>query len=159
MFVGQGEMGQDIFSGLAMLVAEELNTPLEEVAVVAAPVSPAFGNSFFPGSPQMTAASSSIKVFYIPYRNAGALRPRPVQPRNLQQGVFRGGSEPETLYRRITQGIAGTPMPAVAVVEEPNGVGLTDNQIWDLVRYLRAAAMPEPRSADGGDESGEGKER
>ncbi|MEE2937491.1 MAG: cytochrome c [Planctomycetota bacterium] len=94
-----------------------------------------------------------------PYRNAGALRPRPVQPRNLQQGVFRGGSEPETLYRRITQGIAGTPMPAVAVVEEPNGVGLTDNQIWDLVRYLRAAAMPEPRSADGGDESGEGKER
>ena len=72
VFVGQGEMGQDIFSGLAMLVAEELNTPLEEVAVVAAPVSPAFGNSFFPGSPQMTAASSSIKVFYIPYRNAGA---------------------------------------------------------------------------------------
>ena len=49
VFVGQGEMGQDIFSGLAMLVAEELNTPLEEVEVVAAPVSPAFGNSFFRG--------------------------------------------------------------------------------------------------------------
>ena len=72
VFVGQGEMGQDIFSGLAILIAEELNTPLEEIEVVAAPVSAAFGNSFFPGSPQMTAASSSIKVFYIPYRTAGA---------------------------------------------------------------------------------------
>lgn len=92
-----------------------------------------------------------------PFRKAGALRPRTVQPRNLKQGVFRGGSEPETLYRRITQGIAGTPMPAVAVVEEPNGVGLTDDQIWDLVRYLRAAAMPEPRSADGEDKLGEEK--
>ncbi|MCP4890461.1 MAG: cytochrome c [Planctomycetaceae bacterium] len=92
-----------------------------------------------------------------PFRKAGAPRPRPVQPRNLQLGVFRGGSEPETLYRRITQGIAGTPMPAVAVVEEPNGLGLTDDQIWDLVRYLRAAAVPEPRSADGEDELGEGE--
>ena len=72
VFVGQGEMGQDIFSGLAMLIAEELNTPLGEIDIVAAPVAAAFGNSFFPGSPQMTAASSSIKVFYLPYRNAGA---------------------------------------------------------------------------------------
>lgn len=72
-----------------------------------------------------------------PFRQAGALRPRPVQPRNLQDGVFRGGDAPETLYRRITQGIAGTPMPAVPVVDQADGTGLTSDQVWDLVRYLR----------------------
>ena len=40
-------MGQDIFSGLAMLVSEELNTPLEEVEVVSAPVSSCFWQLFF----------------------------------------------------------------------------------------------------------------
>ncbi len=93
-----------------------------------------------------------------PFRKAGALRPRPVQPRNLQLGVFRGGSEPETLYRRITQGIAGAPMPAVAVVEEPNGLGLTDDQIWDLVRYLRAAPAADQRSVSGKNVSDEGEQ-
>jgi len=73
-----------------------------------------------------------------PFREVGALRPRPIQPRNLQNGVFRGGGDPATLYRRITQGIAGTPMPAVMVVDEPNGKGLTSEQVWDLVRYLRS---------------------
>ncbi len=69
---------------------------------------------------------------------AGAPRPRPIEPRNLQDGVFRGGRDPETLYRRITQGIAGTPMPAVAVVDQPDGTGLTTDQVWDLVRYLHS---------------------
>jgi mono/diheme cytochrome c family protein len=73
-----------------------------------------------------------------PFRDAGALRPRPIQPRALLNGVFRGGGQPEDLYRRITQGIAGTPMPAVTVVDEPNGTGLTSEQVWDLVRYLRS---------------------
>lgn len=83
-----------------------------------------------------------------PFRKAGALRPRPVQPRNLQLGVFRGGSRPEDLYRRITQGIAGTPMPAVAVVDQPSGVGLTVDQIWDLVRFLRASSTAQERSSE-----------
>lgn len=79
-----------------------------------------------------------------PFRDAGALRPRPIQPRNLQQAVLRGGNDPDQLYRRITQGIAGTPMPAVTVVEEPNGLGLTNDQVWDLVRYIRALGENSP---------------
>ena len=51
--------------------------------------------------------------------------------------MLHGGSEPETLYRRITQGIAGTPMPSVEVVAEDDGKGLTESQVWDLVRYVR----------------------
>jgi isoquinoline 1-oxidoreductase beta subunit len=72
VFIGQGEMGQDIYTGLSILVAEELGALVEDIEVVAAPVDPAFGNSFFPGNPQMTAASSSMKVFYKPFRHAGA---------------------------------------------------------------------------------------
>lgn len=73
-----------------------------------------------------------------PFRKAGALRPRMVVPRSLHDGVFRGGGDAETLYRRITQGIAGSPMPAVAVVDEEDGTGLTTDQVWDLVRYLQS---------------------
>lgn len=71
-----------------------------------------------------------------PYRNAGALRPRPSMPRRLTDGVFRGGSDFETLYRRITQGIAGTPMPGVSVSNEESLTGLTESQVWDLVHYV-----------------------
>ena len=72
-----------------------------------------------------------------PFRKAGALRPRTIAPRTLRDGVFHGGGDSASLYRRITQGIAGTPMPAVEVVSEPNGKGLTSEQIWDLVRYVQ----------------------
>ena len=73
-----------------------------------------------------------------PFREAGALPPRPIEPRKLTRGVFRGGGDPETLYRRITQGIAGTPMPSLEVSEEPSATGVTPSQVWDLVRYVRS---------------------
>jgi len=73
-----------------------------------------------------------------PMREAGALPPRPIEPRDLRDGVFRGGGEPETLFRRITEGIAGTPMPGVGLVDEASSRGLTDDQVWDLVRYVRS---------------------
>lgn len=75
-----------------------------------------------------------------PFREAGALRPRAIHPRNLQNGVFRGGGEDADLYCRITQGIAGTPMPGVMVVEQEDGKGLTPAQVWDLVHYVQSLA-------------------
>ncbi|TWT53175.1 Cytochrome c [Rubripirellula amarantea] len=73
-----------------------------------------------------------------PFKKAGAPTPRLAKPRRLTLGVFRGGGDAETLYRRITQGIAGTPMPSVAVAETENGTGLTASQIADLVRYVQS---------------------
>lgn len=73
-----------------------------------------------------------------PFRKAGALPPRKAEPRNLTLGVYRGGGDEATLYRRITQGIAGSPMPGIEVVAEENGRGLTSAQVWDLVRYLQS---------------------
>ena len=71
-----------------------------------------------------------------PLRDAGALPPRPIYPRRLQSGVYRGGGDPETLFRRITQGIDGTPMPAFEWTAEPSELGLTTDQIWDLIAYV-----------------------
>jgi len=79
-----------------------------------------------------------------PFRKAGALRPRMTDPRNLQDGVFRGGGDSTSLYRRITQGIAGTPMPAVAVVDQEDGAGLTEDQVWDLIRYVQSIEKGTP---------------
>lgn len=65
------------------------------------------------------------------YQQYGALEPRPVRPRNLRQGVYRGGRRPLDLYHRISQGINGTPMPN----QEQN---LTAEEIWTLVFYVQS---------------------
>ncbi len=75
-----------------------------------------------------------------PFRQAGALRPRQIDPRQLDHGVFRGGGDSETLYRRMVAGIAGTPMPGREVAQSPSLTALTGDQIWDLVHYVQALA-------------------
>ncbi len=67
---------------------------------------------------------------YADFTAAGALPPRPILPRNLSSGEFRGGGQPEDIYLRIANGIEGTPMPAAATLES--------DQIWALVAYVKA---------------------
>jgi mono/diheme cytochrome c family protein len=64
------------------------------------------------------------------YLALGALPPRKVQPRNLRDGIYRGGQRPEDLFLRIKNGITGTTMPAVAAQ-------LSDDDIWHLVDFVR----------------------
>jgi mono/diheme cytochrome c family protein len=58
-------------------------------------------------------------------------KPRHIQPRNLRLGVYRGGRRPMDLYRRLHEGINGTPMPAVPAQLKPE-------EIWSLVDYVRS---------------------
>jgi len=58
---------------------------------------------------------------------------RPAWPRDLRTGVFRGGSRPIDIYRRVHCGVHGTPMPAQAG-------SLSEDEIWDLVHYVRSIA-------------------
>ncbi|MCG8584912.1 MAG: cytochrome c [Pirellulales bacterium] len=64
----------------------------------------------------------------------GALPKRHIIPRNLRDGVFRGGRRPLDVYRRIYSGINGSPMPAgkASLVQ-----GDDDQAVWDLVNYVR----------------------
>jgi mono/diheme cytochrome c family protein len=71
----------------------------------------------------------------------GGLRPRNIRPRNLRQGVYRGGRRPIDLYWRIHDGVDGTPMPAALI--KPPGVsadttGLTSRDVWDLVHFIQS---------------------
>jgi mono/diheme cytochrome c family protein len=75
---------------------------------------------------------------------AAVLPPRNLLPRNLRSGVYRGGRRPLDLYRRISSGIEGTPMPAGVTA------GLTPSEIWQLVDYVKSlpfeAASTPPHS-------------
>lgn len=78
-----------------------------------------------------------------PLKRLGALTPRIARPRDLTEGVFRGAAAPETIYRRITQGIAGTPMPSVGVSDQSSATSLTRDQVWDLVAYVLSLGSSE----------------
>lgn len=75
-----------------------------------------------------------------PFRDAGALPPKLTKPRRFGRSVLRGGGDPETIYRRIAQGIAGTPMPRVEISQQVTGTGLSVEQAWDLVHYVESLA-------------------
>ena len=59
----------------------------------------------------------------------------PIASRNLRSGVFKGGGRGHDLYTRIYAGIPGTPMPAFNA--------LKDEDIWRLVHFVEALAVPE----------------
>jgi mono/diheme cytochrome c family protein len=75
------------------------------------------------------------------FRKTGALPPMNIRPRNFRLGVFRGGDSPQDLYRRIRNGIDGTPMPETVVAEAGSSTGdkgLTSEDIWCLIDYVRS---------------------
>ncbi|MDG2221752.1 MAG: c-type cytochrome [Rubripirellula sp.] len=74
----------------------------------------------------------------IPLLARGAMLPRNAIPRNFAEGVFRGGSSSNDLYRRITQGIDGTPMPAATFVEGQ----FEKEDVWHLINFMRSLQKP-----------------
>jgi isoquinoline 1-oxidoreductase beta subunit len=67
----QVEMGQGIYTGLAMVLAEELDVGAEQVVLETAPPSDAlYGNPIF--GLQATGGSTSMRAFWMPMRKAGA---------------------------------------------------------------------------------------
>jgi isoquinoline 1-oxidoreductase subunit beta len=67
----QVEMGQGIYTGLAMVLAEELDVGAEQVVLETAPPSDKlYGNPIF--GLQATGGSTSMRAFWMPMRKAGA---------------------------------------------------------------------------------------
>jgi len=81
--------------------------------------------------------------FYV--NSYHALKPRPIIPRNLRSGVYRGGRRPLDLHLRIRNGIDGTPMPGATKKDpsDPKSEGLTDDDIWSLIDYVRSLPYEE----------------
>lgn len=81
---------------------------------------------------------------------AGLLPPRNAIPRNLRTNMFRGGRRPLDIFRRIHQGIAGTPMPASGPAAPGAQGTLTEEEMWQIVDYVRSlpfepASLPQMR--------------
>lgn len=75
----------------------------------------------------------------MPLMARGALEPHNIIPRNFSEGLFRGGSDPDDLYRRIANGIAGTPMPEATFIEGE----FSPEDIWHLVNFVRSLDQSE----------------
>ncbi len=71
LIMPQVEMGQGVYTSIAMILAEELDVGLDEVTLEAAPPDNALYANPFLGS-QVTGNSSSIRAFWTPMRKAGA---------------------------------------------------------------------------------------
>lgn len=60
----------------------------------------------------------------------------PDRPRNFVRGVYEGGGAPADLFRTLTTGIEGTPMPAFAQIPEQDR--------WHLISYLLSLKGAKP---------------
>ena len=63
----------------------------------------------------------------------------PTAPRDFTRGIFKGGHDPASLYRRIAYGMPGTPMPSSSK--------LTPEQMVDLVHFTRSLSDEKARQA------------
>jgi cytochrome c oxidase cbb3-type subunit 2 len=54
---------------------------------------------------------------------------QPIKPFNFREGVLKGGSRVEDIYRTFYTGLAGTPMPSFGGI-------LSDEENWHLVSYV-----------------------
>lgn len=66
---------------------------------------------------------------------------QPIKPRDLTRGIYRGGRRPIDIYRRVSEGIKGTPMPG------GQKGGLKPDEIWDLVNYVLSIPFESPKAA------------
>ena len=63
----------------------------------------------------------------------------PTAPRDFTVGIFKGGADPASMYRRIAYGMPGTPMPGSRQ--------LTPEQMMNLAHYIRSMSTEEQRQA------------
>ena len=65
---------------------------------------------------------------------------RTIPPRDLTNGVYRGGGERRDIFYRFTTGMDGTPMPGYADAAPPD-------ERWALVDYVLSLKKQEPETA------------
>jgi mono/diheme cytochrome c family protein len=79
----------------------------------------------------------------------------PILPRNLVQGLFRGGRRPIDIYRRIYAGINGGPMPGIGESKDADGkLLLSADDMWALVHYVRSLSERDETLAAGSGSQG-----
>jgi isoquinoline 1-oxidoreductase beta subunit len=133
--INHSEMGQGVYTGLAMLVADELEADWSRVRVVAAPVDPAYNHTAF--GMQMTGGSTSTWSEWERLRKAGATAREmlvaaaaaqwEVEPRSCRAGngeVIHGESGRRLSYGQLAEAAARRDPPADVTLKEPGDFDL-----------------------------------
>lgn len=83
-----------------------------------------------------------------------------IVPRDLTRGVFRFGRRPIDIYRRVRNGINGTPMPDQTTLVDADGNRLlSDDDLWDITHYVRSLSTREkPHYGEGHGDDGHGED-
>jgi isoquinoline 1-oxidoreductase subunit beta len=127
-YSSQIEMGQGIHTGLATIVAEELDADFDSVRVVNAangrgPNGDVYGNPDAGGTLQLTGASNSMKGFWVRYRLAAArARSRlvaaaaeawevPADEVEVESGVLHHGSGRQATFAELAARAERLPIP------------------------------------------------
>jgi isoquinoline 1-oxidoreductase beta subunit len=127
-YSSQIEMGQGIHTGLATIVAEELDAEFDSVRVVNAangrgPAGDVYGNPDLGSAFQLTGASNSMKGFWVRYRLAAAqARARlvaaaadawdvPEVEVEVEKGVLRHGTRREATFADFAAQAEQLPVP------------------------------------------------
>lgn len=72
MYVARSEMGQDVYTSMTILIADELDVPLERIKIEMAPANAKlYGNDALGGA-QITGGSTSMRDAWIKLRTVGA---------------------------------------------------------------------------------------
>ncbi len=133
LIMPQVEMGQGMYTSLPMLIAEELEVPLDQVHVEHAPPSDKlYANPIF--GFQATGGSTSIMGFYEPLRKAGATartmlvaaaaQSWGVEPASCraEKGSVHHPATGRTLsYGALAEAAAKLPVPAEVKLKDPKG--------------------------------------
>ena len=141
-----GDGQQDDYDDWSKMTLEFIKTTEGKVAEISAlqkELSEAKGEDVQRVKDQLAAAKKDLteRQELIPT----LLPPRHAIPRNLREGVYRGGRRPLDLYWRIAAGIRGMPMPGIGPAAPGAPGTLSQEEIWQIVDYVRSLPF-EPAS-------------
>ncbi len=153
-YSSQIEMGQGIHTGLATIVAEELDADFDSVRVVNAangggPPKDVYGNPDAGGALQLTGASNSMKGYWVRYRLAAAqARARlvaaaaeawdvPAAEVEVENGVLRHSSDRRAAFGELAARAEQLPVPDGVEPKDP-----VDFRLIGRDGRLRVDAVP-----------------
>ena len=126
------EMGQGIYTGLATLVAEELDARRDQIQIVAAPIGQAYGNVLMGGG-QGTGGQTSVQAGYLLMRQAGAAMRQmilsaaagrwstDVSSLTIDQGVVRELAGKRTArFGELAKDAMAQPVPGAVTLKDPS---------------------------------------
>jgi mono/diheme cytochrome c family protein len=129
------EEGEDFDEAEALSIAAERTTPGDVLGLDAAPDPSASliarGKELYAIScAQCHGADGRAREVDVQWNEDGS----PTRPRDFTAGIFKGGSSPADIVRRLRCGLPGSPMPATALERSEDA--------WALASYVASLTQP-----------------